>query len=537
MLAIKNFTAKLASDLTKISMNDFFKLIHAQFYPDQNIEFMDYFLELVEHEDEFYVPHAKLIEYGIMTCTTDSSKVRAKLETLNLENEVDFRLADVREPVKQGGFSTKKVYYLTPEAFKKCLMRAQRRKNQPVDPVIYCNYYLLLEKAYKFYTDYERQYADKIISIKDDKIDTLIKQNNVLITMNTDQSKQLTDQSNQINSLITYAKDRKIEITMLNQKIDILFDFMISFAKMTIPMWIGSNVIKYQYDTLVKGKTVGYGLTHLKIMYSVAFFEPLDETTPITVKDKTINVRANIKQYFCCTNFADVGIRIKNLYKRHGESMYMLKPQAISLISCEINTERTILERMNIFPDKVFVDYSNKHKSFDLQTSKCSTNGITDIYDTIIANAKQERFQAYQMRIDSLKNTDKCLINDNILERITTADEAFFGDTLPFCQRFIDCYTKESLDEDNNFIEWMYIKSDQTRKKYPNINNQMTDRTYSLKMIQHLIRDHNNVDAVDDMVRTGVISKRDIDSLKEIARVEEIDISELDFPEDDSDEE
>ncbi len=157
MLAIKNFTTKLASDLTKISMNDFFKLIHAQFYPDQNIEFMDYFLELVEHEDEFYVPHAKLIEYGIMTCTTDSSKVRAKLETLNLENGVDFTLADVRERGNSGS-QIHKYYMLTPEAFKKCLMRARRYKNQPVDPVIYCNYYLLLEKAYKFYTDYERQF-------------------------------------------------------------------------------------------------------------------------------------------------------------------------------------------------------------------------------------------------------------------------------------------------------------------------------------------------------------------------------------------
>ena len=155
MLAIKNFTTKLASDLTKISMNDFFKLIHAQFYPDQNIEFMDYFLELVEHEDEFYVPHAKLIEYGIMTCT-NSSKVGEKLDALNLENGVDFTVADVRQSRSTHGGSNgnKKNYMLTPEAFKKCLMRAQRRKNQPVDPVIYCNYYLLLEKAYKFYTDY-----------------------------------------------------------------------------------------------------------------------------------------------------------------------------------------------------------------------------------------------------------------------------------------------------------------------------------------------------------------------------------------------
>ena len=34
-------------------------------------------------------------------------------------------------------------------------MRAQRRPKQKVDPVIYCDYYLLLEKTYKLYTDYQ----------------------------------------------------------------------------------------------------------------------------------------------------------------------------------------------------------------------------------------------------------------------------------------------------------------------------------------------------------------------------------------------
>ena len=36
-------------------------------------------------------------------------------------------------------------------------MRAQRRPAQKVDPVVYCDYYLLLEKIYKSYTDYEKQ--------------------------------------------------------------------------------------------------------------------------------------------------------------------------------------------------------------------------------------------------------------------------------------------------------------------------------------------------------------------------------------------
>ena len=131
---------------------------------------MDYFLELTDYEDEFYVHHSKLVEYGVMT-STDSSDVKKKLISLGLIENEDFELTDIRELRSQGGLSDKKVYYLTPESFKKCLMRAQYRSNQPVNPLIYAHYYLLLEKIFKLYTSYERAYQSKLLSMKDDKID------------------------------------------------------------------------------------------------------------------------------------------------------------------------------------------------------------------------------------------------------------------------------------------------------------------------------------------------------------------------------
>ena len=90
------------------------------------------------------VHHDKLREYGIMT-SSESSKVKEKMKNLVLLDNEDYLIADVREQLPSG-VKHSKHYHLTPEAFKKCLMRAQRRANQPVDPVIYCDYYLLLEK-------------------------------------------------------------------------------------------------------------------------------------------------------------------------------------------------------------------------------------------------------------------------------------------------------------------------------------------------------------------------------------------------------
>jgi hypothetical protein len=51
----------------KITMKDFFKIIHNKFYPKQDISFMEYFLELNDHKGKFIVHHDKLIEYGIMS--------------------------------------------------------------------------------------------------------------------------------------------------------------------------------------------------------------------------------------------------------------------------------------------------------------------------------------------------------------------------------------------------------------------------------------------------------------------------------------
>ena len=169
MDAAKTYVAQLANDQTKLTMSEFFSSIHARFYPNQDISFMKYFLELTDHEDQFIVHHNKLREYGIMT-STQSSDAKKKFDTLLLIEGIDYRVRDVSDPVQQGGVATAKHYYLTPEAFKTCLLRAQRRANQPIDPIIYSNYYILLEKVFRLYMLYELLSAEK-------KIDNLRKNN------------------------------------------------------------------------------------------------------------------------------------------------------------------------------------------------------------------------------------------------------------------------------------------------------------------------------------------------------------------------
>jgi hypothetical protein len=145
----QEFIKSLVDSKTKITMKDFFKTIHSKFYARQDISFMEYFLKLTENEGEFIVHHEKLVEYGIMS-SKQSWAVKEKSDALGLVEDEEYNLQDILEVRKNRGTVVKKVYMLTPEAFKTCLLRARRYPNQTVDPTVYSKYYLLEKKMVRF---------------------------------------------------------------------------------------------------------------------------------------------------------------------------------------------------------------------------------------------------------------------------------------------------------------------------------------------------------------------------------------------------
>lgn len=229
---IKQYIDNLVNNLHKISLNEFFIEFHKRFCHEKDISFMEYFLELCDHEGEFCVPHNKLIEYGIVT-STRSNDIKEKLDNLGLienNNEIqgNYLLRDIPQQDKMHGGSNKKLYYLTPESFKLCLMRARKYKNQPVDPVIYANYYLLLEQVHKYYCQFQLAYDQKIISMKDDKIDSL--------TEKVDKQLVQLDKQNENINYLRKQNDFIIQQNVsLHCKVDSIFDMMLSFMRATIP--------------------------------------------------------------------------------------------------------------------------------------------------------------------------------------------------------------------------------------------------------------------------------------------------------------
>lgn len=210
--SINEFNVYFSNQLRNFKLGEYFNQIHLNFYSNLDISFMNYFLELTNYENEFIVEHQKLKEYGIINNMKSSTILQTLINTaLLIENE-DYRVHNIMHPVKQGGFSIKKQYKLTPYAFKLCLIRSKNSKT-------YAKYYLLLEQVFKNYQDYQILYQNVLLSGKDEKIDEQSK--DIKEMKNT-----INKQSEEIKELLKYAKDTKEEVQDLKEEVENLNDSM-----------------------------------------------------------------------------------------------------------------------------------------------------------------------------------------------------------------------------------------------------------------------------------------------------------------------
>ncbi len=208
----------------EIVLHDFVKELHDQFYDEIDIECMDDFLEIdkEENEGQFVVHHQKLIDYGVAT-SGRSANIKDRLKSLGLEQDTDYRLLDVQQPVKQGGYINKKLYMLTPEAFFLALQRAQRRKNQTKDPAIYAKYFQFLQKVVKYYDKYQIKRIDKISTSRLTCINDLNTKMDRMNELAEESKLRDAEQNVKIDKLLAFGKkasedndDLKIELSQLN---------------------------------------------------------------------------------------------------------------------------------------------------------------------------------------------------------------------------------------------------------------------------------------------------------------------------------
>ncbi len=211
IMKIQEYINNNVNNLTKLDMLEFFKHIHANYYNELDITFMEYFLSLCGKEHEFCVEQEKLIQFGVLSADNKSNHVKRTLteQLLLVENEDFHLLPNVGQQMKStgkgSGVKYKNVYTLTPYALKLALIRSKNTK-------VYARYYILLEIVFKFYNEYQYLYQQKLLSMKDDKIDHLQQ------TVET-QSENIKTVVEQNKKILNLAEQQGVKIDALHDTV------------------------------------------------------------------------------------------------------------------------------------------------------------------------------------------------------------------------------------------------------------------------------------------------------------------------------
>ncbi len=365
-------------------------------------------------------------------------------------------------------------------------------------------YAMHLMACFRIYQEELNKAKDRALDQKDDKIYELIEKVDNLTQMNTDQSSQIAkllgfaentkDQLDEVRSELHFANEK---IDELHTKFDESFDFAAELGRMSLHMWIGSNVFKTQLDHLIQGRTLSYALKHLKVMYIICFHEVGSSRMVL---------------YFCCTNFANVHDRIRKLTERHA-GMRMFKPEAVCLISHEINNERAKLEQLVFANDDV--TYIPRRKCFELSLTTSGVEQVIDKFNKIVMSVRAENFQGYQMRRDNAAVREDMKIDPSILAHITMTDHQFFKDTLPLCQTFIDCYVEEIEN-----TPWHVCANASTRRVHrQDFGIALNNPEYELFKLNAILEERGTASTFDDMVNNGIIDKSNTKGLLRTSKV------------------
>ena len=388
---INDYNNNLINNHIDIELINYFKEIHSKFYNKVDISFMDYFLEICNKENEFCIDHIKLQEYNVINNINTSKDIKVCLNQFNLEENIDYLVGNIpqsRLENKHGGSNgNKKEYKLTPYAFKICLIRAKNSK-------VYVNYYLLLEIIFKNYNEYRIQYQKNIIK-------NISKENKTLHEKIDEQSKNIKDQSTNIEKLMKYAKDTNEIVHELNIKIDELLKLVHQFLSNQINLLYTFNSNIDQTKVLII-----YKLQNLNDIYSENKFRIVIRYSGLNMISNSISqfMKKKINKEYAITKTIIIGaiqenmITIQSIYKNL-DNIDNLNKQTINDISDE-ESEQLIEDifkivnnnKLNLFVNKL---EDTNNKSNEILKNHCDTMKYLTMMDNEFNNNINNTVQKY----------------------------------------------------------------------------------------------------------------------------------------------
>ena len=269
--SINNLNKSLVVLDNRCDLIDYIKEINKLHKNPIDLSFMEELLGFVT-QDEPCVPHTLLVKYGVLSDTNLSKDTRRLLEQYDFtEENNDFKLGNVAELGNNGKTYYMKDYFLHPETFKYCLMRAKNTK-------VYAKYYLLLEKSIKYYHDFQLMYKDHLLKQKDDVITNMSKKIDELLGVTH-------DMKDDISTLLEFSTEQAEEAEISNTQYNIAVTDRINEPINTSKIE-HMVVLKYKNNTYYVIRGI---LSYIKLRYKVLTKRPYHtkqtETNYIFIKE------------------------------------------------------------------------------------------------------------------------------------------------------------------------------------------------------------------------------------------------------------
>lgn len=173
-----------------LNIFEYFSRIHASFFPEIDITFMNFFISLCDQNkmDMFCIHEKELRKYELIDPYTKAIDVIHKYDlvksrdwiycscTSSRFSSLNSKLKCKNEDKKSflgitfygSSTSPTKVYMFTPRAFKRMILLSMNPK--------YIEYYLLLETIFQYYYDYQIKRMKEQESVQKSKIENVMKE-------------------------------------------------------------------------------------------------------------------------------------------------------------------------------------------------------------------------------------------------------------------------------------------------------------------------------------------------------------------------
>lgn len=198
------FNNVCGSNIYELNIYEYFEKFYSTFYSDLDKKFMKFLINSDYENSDFYIDYKILTEFGLIV-----SNILKLIKKHNLVKDIDYIETKITKTFyKNGAFNNDLDYKFTLKSFKMLFLLDKKNKVKNIKE------WIAYEECYKNYTNYTKLYSLNLSKLQ-------LENSNII-----DNNEHLKDKIIELNTKIFGLTDKieelKYDISMLNEKADVL---------------------------------------------------------------------------------------------------------------------------------------------------------------------------------------------------------------------------------------------------------------------------------------------------------------------------